>query len=759
MQRHCLIVGVIIMLLITAPEVIANNQWVDDYDGTLEGRRAALEHIGQGEHPLARGSSGLTIPFMAAVYLDMDFLEMYKEAGIDFNTHVLFLEQEQHTVFSWYVKVDGTDLTILSTLIDWGVNPHLELTGRRALYHGVINNNIAVVRYLLDLGVSPHGVFTKDQPIQHAAKLGHFEIVLALLAANADIFSLDQSGKSALEWIREHATESKDLYAVQALDKANAIADTIWNTKAMTIQDAQRMLGYPESVVGVRIGYPQDYRFRYAILDSGFAGLLEWLAQHPEEKSLTHFAYDISEDTNDHGYWVYRVVRAIAPDADLYIGRGLEPQDVIWLYENQVKMGSMSVGYASWIDPDGSNLNQTGRRFIELIEQAGIFLFTAIGNEFLKTYTDFFIDTNQDGWLEAQSILGSPLEAQLHIFEVHPSIPLHIRVSSNHWEVPNELSIEIITLDDNTPLPNITLAHNAFNEIVITGDHGYFGEVALRIGAEGVPIGMEERLKVRIYHVSGTRGFKSNGAESGVFPGTVSSPYVISVGSFGRDPITKLPVPSDFSSISHHSEIMPMLHGPGELIIDNRVIQGTSFATPFIGAFTALRPVISPYNLMEGIASHDLWAEESDEARVSRWGIPTFDNLHDNSLPVFSGQTEVSQISAESIDGGGLRIKFVVRRPYMEGMRLLFYMELLDPQTGEAIPSVSGDAPLLIQSTASYSTGHLINRWVHMNILPKLIPEHWRGKQAYIRTYVSTSLWPERRQEIPELSGTLVLPN
>lgn len=35
MQRHCLIVGVIIMLLITAPEVIANNQWVDDYDGTL----------------------------------------------------------------------------------------------------------------------------------------------------------------------------------------------------------------------------------------------------------------------------------------------------------------------------------------------------------------------------------------------------------------------------------------------------------------------------------------------------------------------------------------------------------------------------------------------------------------------------------------------------------------------------------------------------------------------------------------------------
>lgn len=188
---------VAVLLLALAPLAHAADAALAAYDGSPPTRAALLDAVAAGLDPLARDQRGVSIPMLAAEHGDAELLRMYVDAGLDLERHVLMIDGERHTAFSWGVRSGGADSALIAAMVALGVDPRLEVTGRAALHHATLRGDAALVRSLLDLGVSPHGVVSKDQPLQHAARLQHYEVAALLIDAGGDLFSLDAEGLSS----------------------------------------------------------------------------------------------------------------------------------------------------------------------------------------------------------------------------------------------------------------------------------------------------------------------------------------------------------------------------------------------------------------------------------------------------------------------------------------------------------------------------------------------------------------------------------
>ncbi len=80
------------------------------------------------------------------------------------------------------------------------------------------------------------------------------------------------------------------------------------------------------------------------------------------------------------------------------------------------------------------------------------------------------------------------------------------------------------------------------------------------------------------------------------------SPFLIPVGSVGE--VDGKLAPSTFSSIdlSDQGNVLPLIHGPGQLKLHDETFNGTSFSTPFIAA---LYSPFGNYNIRNYIRTND----------------------------------------------------------------------------------------------------------------------------------------------------------
>ena len=692
----------------------------------------------------------LPLPFLALIREDHELIRLFAEYEINYNFSRFKIDDEFYSPLAYYISQGGNNRETIDLLIELGMNPYLERTGRSGIWHAVISGNNEGLAYLLDLGVDPNPVVNLKSPVREATARGNFAALAMLLDANADIFYRDSSGNTSWELIKAKAESTNSIQAEEVLNKTEEILSGIWSETAVHISDAQRLLDYPEFFIENRF---TNLSLRYGILDLGFKGLKEWLETHPEEKALTSFAYDTSNDSSEHGYWVYRVVRAIAPDADIYIGKALNADHLAWLYNNKVGLASMSVSVPTWMAPDLSNASERDISFARNLDSTGIYLFTAAGNRFNNVDSDYRIDSNNNGWLELMRNDRTAEAKEYYTFYVHEQVPFRMWIASNGWEVPHDLDFELLIREDgeNKDFENIKFYRYPDN-ILIEGTADKSRYLALRVRADNLDPEHKDKLKVRIINYAGTSHYHFNGTSSTDFPSTYNSPYIISIGSFGRDPNTGKANPSIFSAIGSNSAgTLPHISGPGELIIDNQIKQGTSYATPLLGAIASFYTNASPKILMEHISDKQKWAPAVETRRQGAWGIPSYEKLGDQSLAIFSEESEIDQIRYNHLDDGSTQFSFNLTRDFMQHMRVFFRMDVIDPESRQLLKIKDTNNPLRIEFGGFVGGESFDNSRISFNIPADILEDKYKGEEVFIKVYMTNSLKRDRWQEIPEL--------
>lgn len=263
-------------------------------------------------------------------------------------------------------------------------------------------------------------------------------------------------------------------------------------------------------------------------------------------------------------------------------------------------------------------------------------------------------------------------------------------------------------------------------------------------------------MKVRTHFRKNAKGFDLNGAESINSPANYYSPYIISVGSFGLSGDNMI-IPSYFSSIGFNNyNLLPHVFGPGELIIDNQVIQGTSFSTPFIGAISTFSQFMSPKSLMREISSHDRWADNVPGKDRGAWGIPDAKDLLFSRTPAFDDEIIVHGTTYRH-SGADTEFFFNVNKNYADGMQFNFRLDLIDPVTQEVIIAKNTTQPFSLEKSVKADQGDFLEEAVYFNIPGEFVPDEFLGKEVLVKVYVSTDLRKDRWVELDNLYSIITL--
>lgn len=166
----------------------------------------------------------------------------------------------------------------------------------------------------------------------------------------------------------------------------------------MELSEARAFMGLEGSGAGAAARLPGG---KLGIIDFGFRGLKQRLAGHPEERGLTTYEGnpDLSrEDEADHGYWVYRVARAVFPDVPIFLykvnpdgvpGNGATTVEGALLggASKGVTLFNMSLGYPSAFQIADLTENWISHKLRMYLVQREAFLFVSIGNSRRATHS------------------------------------------------------------------------------------------------------------------------------------------------------------------------------------------------------------------------------------------------------------------------------------------------------------------------------------------------------------------------------------
>ena len=607
-------------------------------------------------------------------------------------------------------------------------------------------------------------------------------LVDAAVAVDARHFAtgvvLDQDAEGALggigvdgeQVVADHANHLAELAG------AEAVASRINSGTAMTLRDAQRMLGFSDMLINNPLVASGGQSVRIGILDTGYKGLKEWLATHPEEASRTHFAHDTSGDKSPHGFVIYRLIRKMIPDAQIYIGYPFMGSHIRWLVKNEVGYATLSVGFPMWHDPNLTTLDADSRKFRRDLDKSGIYLFAATGNTRDQTHTVSAPREGSGGWLELTP--GAPGDlSQFHLLNVQAGQRLALYIGGNTWEVPHGLEAELLTRrgKELIPVPGIERirpdgfdragqAQKAPGALVFIGLPEQNARIALRIRTTGLRPEERPRLKIRIVHAAGATGYQANGEESAGVPSTILSPNIISVGSFGRDPQTGLALPSEFSAIAKGRDGQyPHILGPGEIIFDNEVHQGTSYATPILAVMASLRGDISTKSLMRLISTQEGWAPGVDDRLKGRWGIPSLERLvtpkhWSKELPPVNQPPEVSGFRYQRNKSGELIFSFQARKALTKGMGLLFRAVLFDKDTRKPIMQTNGKEILQKTVWISNTDQDTFNEKISLFFPIGEIPSQYLGKAVLLQVSMATAQQRRHWIKLPGIPDSIKLP-
>lgn len=399
--------------------------------------------------------------------------------------------------------------------------------------------------------------------------------------------------------------------------------------KALTPAQFKLHAGWPEKIAGYKISTPQNMKF--AIIDTGFAGAKKFITNTPSLHGRVRY-YKLGKKnkkgrkTSAHGTNVLKVANEVMPAGQIYLidisntaGKGVELA-IQKMNELGVHYGTMSLGTMGRYGRH--NFDDKLPKFVRMLEETQTTLFVSAGNYRDTIHIADFSDRDQNGILELWPETAKVKDHETLWFGTSKQAKAFLNFA---WDVPQNPTGEVV-------IKIIDGKNKIEKRFPVKKGRGFFRfkrvskpKLALQIGVEGLtePFGGIRVRKNWTYDA----GPAWNGLRSSGDYAIWDSPFLIPVGSVGEDK-GRL-APSAFSSIdkSNKGKTMPLVLGPGQIIVGKETHEGTSFATPFIAALYAPFSTQNISNVIEHTSSFDAIAKGFSELELGRWGVPNAQKL------------------------------------------------------------------------------------------------------------------------------------
>lgn len=467
-------------------------------------------------------------------------------------------------------------------------------------------------------------------------------------------------------------------------------------TKPITLPEARELMDFPPAARAN--GFIGATGSKIALLDSGYAGLDEWLQDHPDAARHTKIISRRPGDTGTHGFGVYRMARSVLGDAEIYIyDFENDRSDIPALFED-LKARGIQVVNASFGMSD-YRLDRTGADplTVAMLREAAkqeIFVFTASGNSGAQVHS-FSAEPAGSYYIVPELMAPRPDEppAEAGALTVAPlangRLNLSIFWDGRDFKDP-PLGIRVV-LGDGKPVAKL-VGEGAEQVLTTFVDAGARPETrttrepgVLKLEMSGLPPGgyrvlldkmtdaagsVPMRLYVREGRIRGTL----NGKESGTLITAFENPFIVTVGAMSRAEDGKA-APASFSSWGSTTQggAIPHILGPGRFVVDGQTRQGTSLATPFLTSMLVTANGYNPKNILERVSDHSRISPQVPMEERSRWGTPSMIKLA--QLHSLVGPTKVENWS-HRVEGASLRVDTTFTRCCMEGMTYNPVLEL-----------------------------------------------------------------------------------
>jgi hypothetical protein len=247
-------------------------------------------------------------------------------------------------------------------------------------------------------------------------------------------------------------------------------------TLPIDIAEAKRLMGLERLGPDIAARIPGG---KLGIVDLGFRGLREWLSAHPEEAKLVtyHGPNGLAGDpaladskTLDHGYWMYRVARAVLPDVPihLYPVRG----DDVTSMMNTIIGGSaggvvvfnMSLGLYSVCSLYQEKEEQFSRELRLALVQHEVYLFISAGNLRSSTHTWISADRNGSNYVDFRTAAEATRNPGSNVKGARVTLQQGVNRFYFSWDARNHpqdnYALELVAPDGKL-LGSATLAENA----------------------------------------------------------------------------------------------------------------------------------------------------------------------------------------------------------------------------------------------------------------------------------------------------------
>lgn len=464
------------------------------------------------------------------------------------------------------------------------------------------------------------------------------------------------------------------------------------------LNEARAIMGLTQPVTAARL--PGG---KLAIIDAGFKGIRERLDANPREKSLTTVMRPGGRTTqpaadaayagpwdDDHGYWVYRVVRAVAPDVPvlLYTADDLLAVSTSLLHAGTqgVVLSNISMSFPAHFQIFAQEEDPVSKYLRVYLPQQEAFAFISSGNQRQNIHSFISADRNNNGLVDFHDapVAGRDVDSLRIKAPAGQSRTVFTWDASTHPDADYEL--QIVGKDGVVFYSGRAKPDSKVKGLIVLG-YAFSQPVEATIRVKrlaGPASGVFMRVNAYPRGVAGD----FNGLQTTNAYMFRENPFTTFVGSFGRAAGGRFS-PSPFSNIgtAPDGRIVPHVLGPGQLLIDGRPTNGTSFSSPFITALYATQVGYNFKNLIARSSNFAKLAPGVAPHERSRWGIP--DPALLAKLGDLVGPTRIENV-AHAVENDHLVLKFAVTRCCMESLTWSIVANLVDARSGQAVQGPDG---------------------------------------------------------------------
>ncbi|NVJ92364.1 MAG: SUMF1/EgtB/PvdO family nonheme iron enzyme [Methylocystaceae bacterium] len=483
-------------------------------------------------------------------------------------------------------------------------------------------------------------------------------------------------------------------------------------------------------------------KFVFTIIDSGFGGLQQWLVQNPEWKAKVSYISlrkGKKRSSNNHGFDVFRTATSVMPKAKFIL---IETQNhlaqmgniLMTMQKKGSHFASMSLGHREY-------LGKVSTKQMDAIKAALTkyqFTFLKSAGNYRKVSHNFdYVDRDEDRILEFSHKTdknGGLIE--LNKIGIVKNRPSTINLS---WENSDngQSRFELQLLDmDKKIIKTASNESSKRSQILLHYKTKKNEFVYIRV-IDKTP---DQKSKVKSLNIfaKGTYVYDAlmNGQESLNVMSQIESPFIIPVGSFGQNKKGEL-TPSLFSSIGHTSDgqVSPLVLGPGQLKMENgEVMNGTSFATPFLAALYSVHASYNIKNYIEETTTQKYWADGLSIEEKGRWGVVDGPKFYNNKC---WNSNKIENIQ-HYIEKGKLAFEFDFSRNCMEKLDYYLHAYIRDGRTFAPIKTANGRE--LLRGWVKKFSPHrnIVKEPVRIEVPFKLIPAKYANKDLKMNLYIST---------------------